>query len=153
MQIKLYKYSGKENQIDKVLDDATAQTLNGVLFDYFDTIKPRIKARQYNGLTDLKTFNYCVISELDKSYFIDNITIVSNDVVTFDLRLDVLQTYAAEIKAATVTVISKENANGYISNRETVYNVLPNIQKLNFSENTPFDENGVIIMVALKGKL
>lgn len=154
LTLKLYKYSSKNNVVSKVLDDSTAQTLNGVFYEYYDTITPQIKARANANLNDLQKFNYCFIAELDnKYYFVENVVILSNDVFRFDLRLDVLNTYKTQILAATATVTTKENANGYISNRETVYNVLPSIEKINFSENTPFDADGKIIMVTLKGKV
>lgn len=154
MELKLYKFSGKNNEIDKVLDNGTAQTLNGVFFDYFDKITPQIKVRTKVNLTDLKTFNYCYIAALENSYyFIENITIISNDVFKFDLRLDVLKTYSTEIKAATVTVKAKENANAYISSRETVTDSRPEIEKINFSVNAPFMEYGDIILTTTKGNV
>lgn len=152
--LKLYQYSGKNNVIDKVLDNSTETTLNGVFFDYYGEITPSIKVRTKANLNDLQRFNYCFVPTLNnKYYFVDKITIISTDVFKFDLRLDVLNTYKTQILAATATVTTKENANGYISNRETVYNVLPTIEKINFSENTPFDADGKIIMVTLKGKV
>lgn len=151
LTLELYQYNGKFNVVSKVLDNSTAQTVNGVIFGDFDLIKPSVKIRTNQTLQDLRPFNYALLD--GKFYFVENIVILATDVYKLDLRLDVLTTYQTQIKAATATVINRENANGYISNRETIFNVLPSIQKLTFSENTPFDVDGNIIMVALKGKL
>ena len=152
--LKLYRYSGKNNVIDKVLDETTAATLNGVFYDYYDKITPSIKVRTNANLTDLQRFNYCFVPTLNnKYYFVDKITILSTNVFRFDLRLDVLKTYATEIKAATVTVTAKENADNYINSRQTFTDVRPNIEKINFSVNAPFVESGDIILTTIKGNV
>lgn len=151
VRIDFYQYNGKNNVVSKVLDNSTLHTEYGLFFDAFDIINPSLKIRTNTDFQNLQAFNYAYVN--GKYYFIENVTILSNTTYKIDLRLDVLTTYQTEIKAATVTVINKENANNYISNRETIYNVIPTIQKLTFSENTPFDADGKIIMVALKGKI
>lgn len=151
VRIDFYQYNGKNNVVSKVLDNNTLHSEYGLFFDAFDIINPSLKIRTNTDFQNLQTFNYAYVN--GKYYFIENVTILSNTTYKIDLRLDVLTTYQTEIKAATATVINKENANNYISNREIIYNVIPTIQKLTFSENTPFDANGKIIMVALKGKI
>lgn len=148
--IDFYKYSGKPNVINKTLENKT--TIKGLFYLNVNILKPIIKFRNLTGY-NFNIFNYCYISELNRFYFIDSIEIENNTVIIFNLKLDVLKTYQNEIFNSVATVSRKTNSNGYISNRENIYNVLPNIERLNFSENTPFDENGVIIMVSLKGKL
>lgn len=151
VRIDFYQYNGKNNVVSKVLNNSTLHTEYGLFFDVFDIIKPSLKIRTTTDFQNLQAFNYAYVN--GKYYFIENVTILTNITYKIDLRLDVLTTYQTEIKAITATVINKENANAYISNRETIYNVIPTIQKLTFSENTPFDIDGKIIMVALKGKI
>lgn len=153
MEIKLYKFNGKNNEINKVLDNGTAQTLDGVFYEVFNHINPSFKVRAKQGLTDLSSFNYCYITALNRYYFITDIDILSTDVIKLSLHIDVLKSFANEIKAATVTVISRENANGYISNRETVTDSRPQFEKIDFSVISPFVEQGDIILTTTKGNI
>lgn len=154
LTLKLYKYSGKNNVVSKVLDDSTAQTLNGVFYDYYDTITPQIKVRTKANLNDLQKFNYCFIADLEnKYYFVEKINILSNDVFRFDLRLDVLNTYKTQILAATATATTAENATPYLSNRENVFDVRPQFEKIAFSVETPFTEYGDMILTTIKGNV
>lgn len=151
LTLKLYKYSGKNNVVSKALDEQTAHTENGVIFEDFDLITPSIKVRTKTEFADILAYNYALLD--GKYYFVENAVILSTDVYRLNLRLDVLTTYQTEIKAATATAINKTNSNPYISNRQNIYDLRPIVTKLDFSENTPFSVSGSIIMVTLKGNV
>lgn len=148
--LNLYQYSGKPNVINKTLPTATQY--NGLLYDSQNVLTPFIRIRKTDGVTFEPTFfNYAEISDLGRFYFVTDTIIENTNVIRLNLKLDVLKTYAAEILASTATITQRENANAYISNRENVYSIVPNFSKIDFSVNSPFDENGNIIMVTLKG--
>lgn len=151
LTLTLYKYNGKNNVVSKTLDNSTAHTENGVIFDDFDLITPSIRLRTKTNFTDLQQYNYLLLD--GKYYFVENVVILATDVYRFDLRLDVLNTYPTEIKNATATVINKENANAYISSRETATDVRPQFAKINFSVDAPFMEYGDIILTTTKGNV
>lgn len=148
--LNLYQYSGKPNVINKTLPAATQY--NGLLYDSQNVLTPFVRIRKTDGVTFEPTFfNYAEISDLGRFYFVTDTIIENTNVIRLNLKLDVLKTYAAEILASTATITQRENANAYISNRENVYSIVPNFSKIDFSVNSPFDENGSIIMVTLKG--
>lgn len=148
--LNLYQYSGKPNVINKTLPTATQY--NGLLYDSQNVLTPFVRIRKTDGVTFEPTFfNYAEISDLGRFYFVTDTIIENTNVIRLNLKLDVLKTYAAEILASTATITQRENANAYISNRENVYSIVPNFSKIDFSVNSPFDENGNIIMVTLKG--
>lgn len=141
---KFYNINTPHNVINKPLSNATE--LNGLFFDTFNELKPRLQIR-WN--TTPFNFNYVVIGE--KSYFIENVSREKNNVITLELNLDVLQTFKTEILNSVGTIVTRENANKFISNRNDIHDVRPQFEKINFSVNSPFDENGNIIMITLKG--
>lgn len=148
--LNLYQYSGKPNVINKTLPTATQY--NGLLYDSQNVLTPFVRIRKTDGVTFEPTFfNYAEISDLGRFYFVTDTIIENTNVIRLNLKLDVLKTYATEILASTATITQRENANAYISNRENVYSIVPNFSKIDFSVNSPFDENGNIIMVTLKG--
>ena len=151
MVITLYQYRGKTNVINKVLQNGV--NVDGTIKDITNVITPQIRFRAKPTLQDIQTFNYCYISALNRYYFVENAEIISSNVICLNLRVDVLNSNENALLQSTATVTECENANGYISNRENIYDLRPTIEKLNFSENTPFNENGSIIMVTLKGNV
>lgn len=146
VNVNLYQYSGKNNVINKSLTQ-TPQTATGVMIEPFDVVHPKIKFRCEPPFT----YNYLYIAELNRYYFVTNTEILNANTVLLSLQLDVLKTYATDILNATGTITAKENANAYLNTRDNIHDVRPITEKLTFSENTPFDETGVIIMVTLKG--
>lgn len=54
---------------------------------------------------DIAGKNYCYIPELQKYYFIDNISIISNTLKRYDLNIDVLMSYKSAILNAELNII------------------------------------------------
>ncbi len=147
VNVNLYQYNGKNNVINKTLTQSP-QTATGVLIEPFDLMHPKIKFR----CTPPFTYNYLYIAELNRYYFVTNTEILNATTVLLSLQLDVLKTYCTDILNATGTIVSRETANKYINTRDNIHDIRPNFEKINFSVNNPFDENGNIIMITIKGK-
>ena len=143
--IIFYKNTAVNNVLDKTNFLTELETKNGLFYNNFDIVNSVLVVRNLNI-----NANYCYIRELNKYFFIENFEIVDNTKVKITLKLDVLNTYKTDIKNLYVTVHEKENANGYINNRNTLYDVRPNFEKIDFP-NQIFDENGQIIMITIKG--
>lgn len=141
----LYQYSGKNNVINKTLENP--QNVTGLMIEPFDVMHPKIKFRCAPPFI----YNYIFISQLNRYYFISNTEILNANTVLLTLTIDVLKTYENSILAASGTIVSRETANKYISTRENIHDIRPNFEKINFSVNEPFNENGNIIMVTIKG--
>lgn len=145
IQLNLYNYNGKPNVINKTLQNEII--LNGLFYNDFDIYTPEIAIRQP---ININVFNYAFLPLFNRFYFVVDTFIESNTKTVLKLKLDVLKTYANELLTATGTVTQKENANKYISNRQTIYDIRPQFDKIVFP-NTVFDENGKIIMITIKG--
>ena len=149
MIITLYQYSGKNNVVNK--DLGTGVNVDGTIKEPFNVLRPNVKIRVNSTLQNIMIYNYVYIAELSRYYFVNSIDAISGDIFVLSLSVDVLKTYSAEILAATGTITNRENANKFISNRANIHDVRPQFEKIDFSVNAPFDADGNIIMVTLKG--
>lgn len=81
-------------------------TFTGTLKDNCSIINPIILLEA--NLGDLKSANYCTISDFNRSYFINDITSVRNGLVEISCHVDVLSSFAAQIKANKGIVFRQE---------------------------------------------
>lgn len=151
MLVTLYNYNGKRNTINKTLQNGV--NVDGTIKDATNVITPQIRLRTKQDLQNVSAFNYVHIAALNRYYFVENCEIQSGDVFILSLRVDVLKSYQNAILASTATITERENASKFISNRAEIHDIRPQFNKINFSVNAPFDENGVLIMVTLKGNV
>lgn len=103
MTIKLYKTPSEVNKVTKVLNDELS--LTGELRESSSVITPIIKIED----DDLTDYNYAYIPDFGRYYFITNITSVRNNLWEVAMRVDVLMTYADEIKANTAVIARNSN--------------------------------------------
>lgn len=151
MLVTLYNYNGKRNTINKTLQNGV--NVDGTIKDATNVITPQIKFRKKQDLQNVSAFNYVYIAELNRYYFVENCEIINSDVFILSLRVDVLKSYENAILSSTATITERENGNKFISNRANIYDIRPQYNKINFSVNAPFDENGTLIMITLKGNV
>ena len=143
--INFYSYNGHPNTVNKQLGDFTA--IEGDLRQTFDVLHPTVTLRKQPR----PTFNYCYIPSLGRYYFVDRVSFEGNNAYELVLRVDVLKTYETQILEATGRTSEADNPNPYISNRETVFDLQPNFEKVPFANTGLLNETGGIIMVTLKG--
>lgn len=146
VKIKTYVYNGEPNRINKVLHENNEYT--GVLNMTFNVLTPIIRFRTRTPVT----FNYVYIESLNRYYFVSDKQ-QDGDICTVRLRVDVLFTYKDIILNSTATLTKSENGNKYLSNRNNVVDVRPNIRKLDFPNKGLLNEAGSIIMVTIKGNV
>lgn len=143
--IHFYNYNGDSKVINKNLSSPT--DLDCTLWKTFDVLHPVLLVR----LKTAPTFNYCKIDSLKRFYSVDSVKFIGNFTYEIFLSVDVLKTYETEILSTKARVIETDKANPYISNRESVFNRVPNFEKVEFPNKKLFDENGQIVMITLKG--
>ena len=143
IEILFYNNSQDKATINKTLNGATS--LSGLFIQPFNIINPVIVIRSNTPVT----FNYCFVPSLNRYYFVESITVQTANTYQISLSVDVLQTYAQEILNSTGTILTRENANKFISSRETIFDVRPHFVKLELQK--PFDETGEILLVTVKG--
>lgn len=146
IKIKTFVYDGEPNRVNKTLQENEEYT--GVLNATFNVLTPVVRFRTRTPVS----FNYVYIESLHRYYFVSELT-QDGDICTVHLLVDVLFTYKDKILATGATLIKSENGNKYLSNRNSVYDVRPNIKKVDFPNQNLLNRDGQIIMVTIKGNV
>ena len=146
IKIKTFVYDGEPNRVNKTLQENEEYT--GVLNATFNVLTPVVRFRTRTPVS----FNYVYIESLHRYYFVSELT-QDGDICTVRLRVDVLFTYKDKILNTVATLTKGENGNKYLSNRNNVVDVRPNIRKLDFPNKELINETGSIIMVTIKGNV
>ena len=107
MEITLYKNLSSINTVDKILDNNIKATYTASYLKFpTDVLNPTI--RIVDTVDDFMQYNYAKIKELNRYYFIENITIFNNDTVDIYLNVDVLMSYYSNILGLTCPVARNE---------------------------------------------
>lgn len=109
MTITLYHNDSDKRTVSKTLTNAGA--LQGaVIIDDTSILSPRLKVRD-NGIIMVQ-YNYCYIADFKRYYYITDITI-SNGYILIDCKVDVLMSYANEIRACSAVIKRQESLCNY----------------------------------------
>lgn len=103
--ILLQRNTSELNKLNKTL--TTITTLTGTLKTETSIIDPVIIVE--GALSDLKTCNYCTISEFGRSYFVNNIKSIRNNLIELTCHVDVVSTYKSQIRSQFAIVRKQEN--------------------------------------------
>ena len=102
MQITLCSCNDEKNVIDKTLSQFN--TLNGTLRDESSIIDPSFMIQIENP----SIYNYVVIPDFQRYYFITNITSFRTNLWRVDCHVDVLKSFANQIKACRAILANSE---------------------------------------------
>lgn len=109
MTLQLYIVTDPSNTISKSL---TEETMYSFKFKgQSDILRPTIEVFDTNDT--IPTFNYAYIPQLKRYYFVSNIQLVANHYYVLELAVDVLQTYASDIKQSKGYISQNEKYNKY----------------------------------------
>lgn len=112
MELKLYAVNDGENVINKTMTLKTTMEIN--LKRDVDIINPRLILIP-NLPTGFSGINYAEIPDLNRFYFVDNITNISGTLWQLDLSCDVLETYKADILASKARLYRNLKAGDYFN--------------------------------------
>lgn len=143
MIVKLIQTPTAKNALIKTV--SYEKDIEGDFKSNADLINPVINVVGEN----LESYNYVYIDKLKRYYFIDKIEITRKGYFTFYLHIDVLMTYAENIKSLYGIVTRQENANPYYKGYITAADVRQTHEILNYENN--FNEKGTLILLAIKG--
>ena len=146
IKIKTFVYDGEPNRVNKTLQENEEYT--GVLNATFNVLTPVVRFRTRTPVS----FNYVYIESLHRYYFVSELT-QDGDICTVRLRVDVLISYKDKILTTSATLVKGNNANKFISNRNSVYDVRPKTKKINFPNTGLLNETGTVVMITLKGNV
>lgn len=104
-QVILQTNSSEKNKLDK--DVAAVSTLSGTLKNETSIIDPIILIEA--DLTTLINCNYMTIPVFTRSYFVTNIRSIRNNLVEVSAHVDVLSSFASQIRNNVAIVRRQEN--------------------------------------------
>lgn len=103
--ILLQVSNSEKNRLDK--DVTTLATVTGVLKSETSIINPVIMME--GDVSQFATCNYMEIPVFGRKYFITNIRSIRNGLFEISARVDVLSTYATQIRQNTAIIHRQEN--------------------------------------------
>lgn len=138
MTIDFYVNNSEQNKLEKDLTDKV--TLTGTLRERCDILNPQISIQDSGAITLNK--NYAYIPELKRYYFINGIENIRENLFQVSMHVDVLQTYAAQIKEQTAVIQRQEN-NWNLYLNDGFFRVFqnPKIQLKKFPSGFPMPES------------
>lgn len=104
MNIVLQRNNSEKNRLDKSITDITS--LTGTLRDETSIIDPVIIIE--GDLSSYVNCNYMTISDFNRSYFVNNIRSIRNDLFEITAHVDVLTTYKDQIRANNAIIARQE---------------------------------------------
>ena len=110
MLLTLYKTLDGDNVINKTLTEPESITI--YLKSDTDITNPDLILETIAGV-DYKDYNYCFITEIERFYFVRNITVMNNTVSKLSCEVDYLETYKTEILTSEAYYRSKINVGDY----------------------------------------
>ena len=143
MTLTLYKNNSEQNAVTKSLTQI--QTMTGTLRNGTSIIDPVILV---SDVTDISGVNYCKINEFNRYYFINNIKSLNNNLWELSCHVDVLQSYADEIRAQSGIVERQENYFNLYLNDGNTFQVYQNPQIATIKFPAGFTDPCFIIAIA-----
>ena len=146
MEIKLYKTSSPRKKLVKDLTDEI--TLVGTLRAQSSVMSPAFTVQD----TSVVGYNYCYIPDFGRWYYINGIDALRANLYELSLGIDVLMTYAAQIRNNYAIVDKVESlgaAYNYINDGSWVNTNRMKQSIINFA--TGFNDNGEFILITAGG--
>ena len=146
MEIKLYKTSSPRKKLVKDLTDGI--TLTGTLRGQSSVMSPSLQIQDIAVIG----YNYCYIPDFGRYYYINGINALRANLFELSLGIDVLMTYAAEIRKNYAIVDKVENygaAYKYINDGSFISTNRMEQSIINFANG--FNDNGEFILITAGG--
>lgn len=145
MELTLYRTEDAPNKLIKsFVDSQPAKTAKGALRERTSLIDPVLWVT-----ADPRGFNYARIDQFSRYYFIDEVQSVNNGIWEIRLHVDVLMTYADEIKKLQATRVQSSSPDPYSASADYPVSVKSDIRRVNFPYT--FKESAKMILVAVVG--
>lgn len=146
MEIKLFKTLSPRKKLVKELTDGI--TLTGTLRSQSSVMSPSLQIQDIAVIG----YNYCYIPDFGRYYYINDINALRANLFELSLGIDVLMTYASEIRRNYAIVDKVENfgvAFNYINDGSWINTNRTDQSIINFANG--FNDNGEFILITAGG--
>lgn len=146
MEINLFKTLSPRKKLVKELTDGI--TLTGTLRSQSSVMSPSLQIQDIAVIG----YNYCYIPDFGRYYYINDINALRANLFELSLGIDVLMTYASEIRRNYAIVDKVENfgvAFNYINDGSWINTNRTDQSIINFANG--FNDNGEFILITAGG--
>lgn len=146
MEIKLFKTLSPRKKLVKELTDGI--TLTGTLRSQSSVMSPSLQIQDIAVIG----YNYCYIPDFGRYYYINDINALRANLFELSLGIDVLMSYASEIRRNYAIVDKVENfgvAFNYINDGSWINTNRTDQSIINFANG--FNDNGEFILITAGG--
>jgi hypothetical protein len=146
MEINLFKTLSPRKKLVKELTDGI--TLTGTLRGQSSVMSPSLQIQDIAVIG----YNYCYIPDFGRYYYINDINALRANLFELSLGIDVLMTYASEIRGNYAIVDKVENfgvAFNYINDGSWINTNRTDQSIINFANG--FNDNGEFILITAGG--
>lgn len=150
--INIYEFTGKKEEMNKAANWTLLDTVSGEFRGEVNILAPVIEITPTTDLTQakiLKKGNYAYIADFGRYYYITDITGVAQNVIRLNLRVDVLMSFATEIRENTAIIERQEKdsaCNTYLSDYELKLYNEPYVETYAFTNS--FSSDNFVLAVA-----
>lgn len=145
--VKLQENLSPSNKVNKDITDIATAT--GTLREGTNILQPTILIGSQLESDILGRVNYAYIELWHRYYFVTNVTLDVTGLWLISMHVDVLMSYADEIKAQNCIVARQERRyNMYLDDGWFMAYQNPIIQTAYFSATAPFENHSFILVVA-----
>ena len=143
MTVIFYKYDGIRNKINKTLENGLS-IQDVIIKNDFDitALDLMIKSPSYTP-----EYNYCYIPDLGRYYFIDGVECMNGTIYKIRVSVDVLKSYADDIRNISAIITKSENPDGNFVNCEVSETFESEV--IDLTDN--FNHSGNLILVTSLG--
>lgn len=145
--VKLQENLSPSNKVTKNITDIATAT--GTLREGTNILQPTILIDSQLESDILGRVNYSYIDLWHRYYYVTNITLDVTGLWLISMHVDVLMTYATEIKAQNCIVARQERQyNMYLDDGWFMAYQNPIVQTAYFSATAPFENHSFVLVVA-----
>ena len=144
----LYKTKSEKTALHKVMETGS-KAYEGVLINNSNVVDPSI--RLHVGADVIAKYNYMVINDFGRKYFITDITALTKDTCMVSGHVDVLSTYEEDIRKNSGVIRRATNmSHKYIDDNIIKVDSRPNIVTQVFKNGGYFTDNPSICLVVVQ---
>ena len=136
-----YKNTSDRRYLNKTLTEAVSKDCQ--ITEDCDLLNPTLEVNIFSGLSSK---NYMYISNWKRKYFIDSITVTSGGRAIIKGHVDVLSTYASQIKDLPAIVCRQEKVYNNYLNDEFYQSRQYKITTVQNFSNKVFSHNGSLVL-------
>lgn len=147
MTIILYQNLSETHRVNKIL--INSKEYSGTLRDSCSIINPSFVIESSDNLSE---YNYCYIPNFNRYYFINDVTVVYNNMWQFSCHVDVLHTYSEQIKKSYAIISRQENLyNLYLPDDKLLIECDRDVMTLGFTNPLSSASSGKSIVLTVAG--